>query len=46
MMTITAMIVTAVRYLITRVATAVPKALAASFVPSDQPINRPAESSK
>ena len=43
---ITAMMMTAVRYRTTRVATAVPKALAASLVPRDQPMNRPAASSK
>ena len=35
-----------VLYFTTLVATAVPKALAASFVPSDQPIKRPAKSNK
>lgn len=45
-MTITAIIMMDVLYFTTLVATAVPKALAASFVPSDQPMKRPAKSNK
>ena len=44
--TIEAIIIIAVLYFTTLVATAVPKALAASFVPSDQPMKRPAKSNK
>ena len=44
--TIVAIMMMAVLYFTTLVATAVPKALAASFVPSDQPIKRPAKSNK
>lgn len=41
-----AMIMTAVRYLITRVETAVPKAFAASLVPSDHPMKSPDNNNK
>ena len=44
--TIVAIIIIEVLYFTTLVATAVPKALAASFVPSDQPMKRPAKSNK
>jgi hypothetical protein len=40
------MMITAVRYLITRVETAVPNAFAASLVPSDHPMNMPDNNNK